>query len=193
VLTEAMESAKAARLQIIEKIVAAIPEPRAKVKDSAPTIITLKIDPDKIGMVIGSGGKTIQKISADTGAEIEIEDDGSVFITGKGDGAVEAKKIIEEITHEYKPGERFMGEVTRIMDFGAFVKISSMDEGMVHISELASFRVDRVADVVKVGDKVPVLVKEVDEKGRINLSIKQADPNFIKPKTAPQAPKPPVS
>lgn len=190
VLAEAMTSAKKARLQIIEKIVAAIPEPRAKVKESAPTIISIKIDPDKIGMVIGSGGKTIQKISADTGAEIEIEDDGSVFITGKLEGANTARTIIEEITHEYKPGEKFTGEVTRLMDFGAFVKISSMDEGLVHISELASFRVDRVADVIKVGDKVPVMVKEIDEKGRINLSIKRADPNFIKAKETPKAPTP---
>ncbi len=192
ILTEAMEQAKKARLEILGKIKEAIPAPRASLKDSAPAIAILKIAVEKIGAVIGPGGKVIQKITQETGADIEIEDDGSVYICGKKEGVADARAQIEEITHEYKPGERFDGEVTRLMDFGAFVRIGKHDEGLVHISEMASFRVNKVTDVVKVGDKVPVVIKEIDEKGRINLSIKKADPNFASDK-APKMPPPPAA
>ncbi|OHA58864.1 MAG: polyribonucleotide nucleotidyltransferase [Candidatus Vogelbacteria bacterium RIFOXYD1_FULL_44_32] len=178
ILTEALVGAKVARLQIIEKIILAIPTPRATLKPTAPQIEMLTIPVGKIGAVIGPGGKMIQKISADTGAEIEIEDDGSVFVTGRGDGAKRARQIIEEITHEYKVGERFTGIVTRLMDFGAFVKIGRDTEGLVHISELADFRVNKVSDIVQVGAEVPVVIKEIDDQHRVNLSIKRADPNF---------------
>ena len=132
-------------------------------------------------MVIGSGGKIINEIREATGAEIEIEDDGMVFITGKGGAAEKARDIIAEMTHEYVAGEMFKGVVTRLMDFGAFVKIGQNAEGLVHVSEIASFRIERVSDYMKEGMEVPVVVKEVDERGRINLSIKRADNNFIKP------------
>ena len=132
-------------------------------------------------MVIGGGGKTINEIRDATGAEIDIEDDGTVFITGKNGAAEKARDIIAEMTHEYVAGEMFKGVVTRLMDFGAFVKIGHTAEGLVHVSELASFRIERVSDYVKVGMEVPVIVKEVDEKGRINLSVKRADKDFIKP------------
>jgi len=193
VLTEALAKARTARLAILAKIKEAIAAPRPEIKPSAPKIIAIKIPVDKIGAVIGPGGKNIQKISADTGSEIEIEDDGSVYITGKIDGAAAAKEIIEEMTHVYQPGERYDGEVTRLMDFGAFVKIGRDTEGLVHISELAPFRVDRVIDVVKEGDKVPVMVKEIDEKGRLNLSLKDADSEYAgrkgaKPSTNPPPP-----
>jgi len=193
VLTEALAKARTARLAILAKIKEAIAAPRPEIKPSAPKIIAIKIPVDKIGAVIGPGGKNIQKISADTGSEIEIEDDGSVYITGKIDGAAAAKEIIEEMTHVYQPGERYDGEVTRLMDFGAFVKIGRDTEGLVHISELAPFRVDRVTDVVKEGDKVPVMVKEIDEKGRLNLSLKDADSEYAgrkgaKPSTNPPPP-----
>ncbi|MEK7478005.1 MAG: S1 RNA-binding domain-containing protein, partial [Patescibacteria group bacterium] len=202
ILKEALEQSKAARLQILAVIKQAISAPRQTLKESAPLIVMIKINPEKIGAVIGPGGKVIQKITADTGAEIEIEDDGSVTITGKHDGVAAAKEIIEGIVHVYKPGERFEGTVTRLMDFGAFVAIGKGgDEGLVHISELAPFRVNRVTDVVQVGDKVPVAVKEIDDKGRLNLSIKAADPNFAKRPAspdasafrAPQPPTPPVN
>lgn len=197
ILIEALAKARVARLAILAKIKEAITAPRPEIKPSAPKIITIKIPVDKIGAVIGPGGKNIQKISADTGSEIEIEDDGSVYITGKIDGASAAKEIIEEMTHVYQPGERYDGEVTRLMDFGAFVKIGRDTEGLVHISELAPFRVDRVTDVVKEGDRVPVMVKEIDEKGRLNLSLKDADAEYAgrkgaKPSTLPaQAGNPP--
>ncbi len=181
ILAEAFEKAKNARLRILDVMTKEIAAPRPDISPNAPKIISIKIKPDQIGMVIGSGGKTINEIMEKTLAEIDIEDDGTVFLTGKNGAAEAAKKIIEEMTHEYKPGERFDGEVTRLMEFGAFVRIGANAEGLVHISELASFRVDRVSDVVKEGDKVPVVVKEIDEKGRINLSIKRADPHFIKP------------
>ncbi|MDQ5958028.1 MAG: polyribonucleotide nucleotidyltransferase [Patescibacteria group bacterium] len=180
ILKEALVGAKSARLAIIEEIVAAIPAPRQSLKPSAPQIETISIPVGKIGAVIGPGGKMIQKISAETKTEIEIEDDGSVFITGKGEGPAIARATIEEITHEYKVGEKFTGTVTRLMDFGAFVKIGRDTEGLVHISELASFRVNKVSEVVEVGDEVPVVVKEIDDQHRINLSIKRADPDFIK-------------
>ncbi len=183
ILIEAMDHAKAARLQIIEVITKAIPTPRPTLQPSAPRMASTQIDPEKIGMVIGSGGKTIKKIMETTETTIEIEDDGSIFITGKTDGGItRAKQIIDDMTHEYKAGERFTGEVTRLMDFGAFVKIGYDAEGLVHVSEIAPFRIEKVSDYVKLGDKVPVVVKEIDEKGRINLSIKQADPSFIKQK-----------
>jgi polyribonucleotide nucleotidyltransferase len=181
ILSEAFAKAKAARLTILETMKAAIEAPRADISPYAPKIVVLKIKPDQIGMVIGSGGKTVNEIREQSGAEIDIEDDGTVFCTGKNGSAEKARDIIAEMTHEYQPGEMFKGVVTRLMDFGAFVKIGHSAEGLVHVSEIASFRIDRVADYIKEGMEVPVVVKEVDEKGRINLSIKRADANFIKP------------
>lgn len=181
ILVEALDRARVAREEILRVMTSAISAPRAEINPSAPKIIMLTIPTDKIGMVIGPGGKMIQKISADCGVEIEIEDDGSVFITGKVEGAKEAERIIAEMTHEYKAGERFQGEVTRLMDFGAFVRIARDTEGLVHVSEIAPFRVNKVSDILKEGMIVPVVIKEIDEKNRINLSIKQADPNWAKP------------
>ena len=192
ILAEAFEKAKAARFTILDVIEKAISAPRAKINPNAPEIIVMKIKPDQIGLVIGSGGKTINEIKDSTMVEdITIEDDGSIFITGKNETAQKAKDIIYGMTREYKPGERFDGEVTRLMDFGAFVKIGPSSEGLVHVSEIAPFRVERVETYLKEGDKVPVVVKEVDEKGRINLSIKQANPTqFTKKEETPRPPKP---
>lgn len=188
ILREALGQAQEARMHILAQMNRVIAQPRADISPRAPKIVVTKIRPDQIGLVIGSGGKTVNEIREITGTEIEIEDDGTVFITGKEGAAEKAAKIIEEMTREYKPGERFDGIVTRLMDFGAFVKIGHNTEGLVHISELAPFRVERVADVVKEGETVPVIVKEIDEKGRINLSIKQADRTFAERKgVAPAA------
>ena len=181
ILKEAFEKARAARLEILGTMSVAIASARPDISPYAPKIVSVRIRPDQIGMVIGSGGKTINEIRDKTGAEIDIEDDGTVFITGKGGSAEAAKKIIEEMTHEYVAGEMYNGVVTRLMDFGAFVKIGENAEGLVHVSEAASFRIERISDYLKVGMEVPVVVKEVDEKGRINLSIKRADKDFIKP------------
>jgi polyribonucleotide nucleotidyltransferase len=180
VLSEAFEKAKSARFQILDVIEKEIPSSRASIAPSAPEIIIMKIQPEQIGLVIGSGGKTINEIRDVTHVEdITIEDDGSIFITGKGGTAEKAKEIIFNMTREYLPGEKFTGEVTRLMEFGAFVKIGPNAEGLVHVSEIAPFRVERVETYIKEGDKVPVAVKEIDDKGRINLSIKAADPNFF--------------
>ena len=176
-------------LDVIEKEIAA---PRGKISPNAPEIIAMKIKPEQIGLIIGSGGKTINEIRDITHVEdITIEDDGSIFITGKNETAAKAKEIIYGMTREYMPGEKFDGEVTRLMDFGFFVKIGPNAEGMVHVSEMAPFRVERVETYVKEGDKVPVAVKEIDEKGRINLSIKAANPNFfVKKEETPRPPRP---
>src|SRR3989338_4432894 len=182
ILKEAFEKARVARLSILEVMKKAIPNPRPDISPHAPKIVTMQIRPDQIGLVIGSGGKTVNEIREQTGAEIDIEDDGTVFLTGKNGSAEAARDIIAEMTHEYKPGEMFKGVVTRLMDFGAFVKIGRTAEGMVHVSEVAPFRVERISEYLKLGQEVPVVVKEVDEKGRINLSIKRADSNFIKPR-----------
>ncbi len=181
ILKEAFDKAKAARITILATMKAAIASPRADISPSAPKIVVIKIKPDQIGMVIGSGGKTVNDIREQSGAEIDIEDDGTVFCTGKNGAAEKARDIIAEMTHEYIAGEMFKGVVTRLMDFGAFVRIGHSAEGLVHVSEVASFRIERVADYIKEGMEVPVVVKEVDEKGRINLSIKRADKDFIKP------------
>jgi polyribonucleotide nucleotidyltransferase len=192
ILSEAFEKAKSARFRILDVIENEIASPRAKISPNAPEILVIKIKPDQIGLVIGSGGKTINEIRDVTGVEdITIEDDGSIFITGKNETAQKAKEIIVGMTREYMPGEKFDGEVMRLMDFGAFIKIGANAEGLVHVSEIAPFRVERVSTYLKEGDKVPVIVKEIDEKGRINLSIKGANPDFFtKREEAPMAKKP---
>lgn len=182
ILKEALTRAKTARLKILETIQAEIPEPRASISPNAPMILTVKIKKDQIGMIIGPGGKNVNAIREETGAEITIEEDGTVFITGKNGGAEKAKKIIEEMTHEYQVGDIAEGEVVKLMDFGAFVRIASGTEGLVHVSEIAPFRVEKVADILKEGDVVPVKIIKVDEKGRLNLSIKEANSDFFKPK-----------
>ena len=179
VLKEALGQAKEARDKIMEVMLAAIPEPRKELSPTAPRIITMKINPDKIREVIGPGGKMINSIIEKTGANIDIEQDGSIFITGKNlSEADAAKNIIEDLTHDYQPGEIVEGPVTRLFDFGAMMEVGYGQEGLVHISELAPFRVNKVTDVVKEGDIVKAKVIIIDEKGRINLSIKQLDPNY---------------
>lgn len=178
-LFEAFAQAKKARLQILDTILAAIPVPRADISPRAPKIITLRVKVDQIGLVIGPGGKMINGIKERTKCdEITIEEDGTVFVTGKNGTAEAAAKEISDLTREYMPGEKFEGEVVRMMDFGAFVKIGPNTDGLVHVSEVAPFRIDSIADAVKIGDIVPVLLKEIDEKGRYNLSIKAADPEW---------------
>lgn len=183
ILKEAFEKARLARLHILEVLHNAIQEPRKEISPYAPKIVTITIKPDQIGMVIGPGGKTINAIREETLAEIEIEDDGTVYITGKNGAAEKARDIILDMTHEYKAGERFTGVVVKIVEFGAFVKIGRNTEGLVHVSEMARFRIGKASDVLTVGQEVPVVIKEIDEKKRVNLSIKLADPDFIKPNT----------
>ena len=180
ILGEAMRQSKKTRNAIIDAIEKEIPKPRAEISPNAPKILIIKIKPDQIGMVIGGGGKTIKDIKERTGAEITIEDDGTVYLTGKGESANMAKKMIEDMTHEFKLGESLKGEVVRVADFGAFVRLNNFTDGMVHISELAPFRVNQVSDLIKEGMIVPVKVVKVDpENNKIGLSIKQADKDFF--------------
>ena len=176
IIKKAFEQTHKGRDYIIDDIILkAIPAPREEVSKYAPKLIQMKINPDKIRDVIGSGGKIIQKITADTGAKIDINDDGSVYILAiNRDAAQEAKNIIDAIVFEPVDGCCYTGTVTRIIPIGAFVEIAPGKEGLVHISKLANKRVEQVEDVVSVGDVVTVKFLGTDEKGRLNLSMKDA-------------------
>ena len=171
IIKEAFERTRVARMYILNEVMLkAIPEPRKELSKYAPKIISMKIDVDKIKDVIGSGGKTINKIISDTGVKIDIEEDGSVFIAGTDSEAAEkAKSIIDAITMDLEVGNIYIGKVTRIMNFGAFVEIAPGKEGMIHISKLAKERVEKVEDVVSIGDEFKVKVIEIDNQGRVNL------------------------
>ncbi len=177
IIKRALETTHQGRDEIIDKIIlAAIPAPRSEVSEYAPKMISMKINPDKIREVIGSGGKVIQKIVADTGAKIDIEDDGSVFIAAVDKKSAEAAKaIIDAIVFEPVVGETYEGTVTRIIPIGAFVEYAPGKEGMVHISKLQKQRTEKVEDAVALGDTVRVKYLGKDEKGRENLSMKDAD------------------
>lgn len=163
------------RKEILDKMLATIPESRQNLSAYAPRIITLHINPDKIRDVIGPGGKMINQIIDETGVSIDIEDDGSVFITSADEtSSKKAVEWINNITREVVVGEIFAARITRIMNFGAFAEVLPNQEGLIHISELSNERVERVEDVVSVGDMVSVKVKEIDSQGRINLSMKAA-------------------
>ncbi|HLC64117.1 MAG: polyribonucleotide nucleotidyltransferase [Candidatus Nealsonbacteria bacterium RIFCSPLOWO2_01_FULL_43_32] len=175
ILKEALDRAKKARLEILDKISKVLPEPRPELSRWAPRIYTLQINPDKIREVIGPGGKVINEIIEKCEVSIDIEDSGKVFITAeKEEAGQKAVEWVKNLTREIIVGEVFQGKVKRILNFGAFVEILPGQEGMVHISQLADRRVEKVEDVVRVGDIIPVKVIEIDEKGRINLSLKDA-------------------
>jgi polyribonucleotide nucleotidyltransferase len=175
ILERALEQARVGRLFILDKMNAVISKPRSELSEYAPKIISMKIDPDKIRDVIGPGGKMINKIIAETGVKIDIEDDGRVFIAAVDKVAGEkALKIIEGLTKEVVEGEIYLGKVMRIMNFGAFVEILPGKEGLVHISKLDKKRVEKVEDVVNIGDEILVKVTEIDKQGRVNLSRKDA-------------------
>ncbi|HWQ27856.1 MAG TPA: polyribonucleotide nucleotidyltransferase, partial [Dehalococcoidia bacterium] len=171
IMDEALRQAREARLFILEKIRETIPEPRRDLSQYAPRMYRIQIPPDKIGSVIGPGGRVIRSIIDETKCTIDIEDDGSVYI-GSPDAAMAQKaiEIIEGLTRDVEVGQIYTGRITRIMSFGAFAEILPGKEGLIHISELADYRVPSVEDVVKVGDEVMVMVTEIDSLGRINLS-----------------------
>ncbi|WP_455793501.1 polyribonucleotide nucleotidyltransferase [Clostridium butyricum] len=175
VVENAIRDARKARLKIIDKINECMPEPRKDVSLYAPKTEVMTINPDKIRDVIGAGGKVINKIIADTGVKIDIKEDGTVFVSSSDhEGVNAAKKIIEGLTKEVVAGEVYLGKVTKITTFGAFVEILPNKEGLVHISKLAKERVEKVEDVVSAGDEILVKVTEIDNQGRINLSRKDA-------------------
>jgi len=173
ILEQAIKQAKDGRMHILDVMKKTIATPRAEMSPLAPRIETLQINPEKIRDVIGSGGKVINKIIADTGVKIDIEDSGLVMVaSNNAEGMKKALEIIHNLTREIKVGEVFKGKVNRIMDFGAFVELVPGHDGLVHISELAWHRVGRVEDVVKIGDEIEVKVVEIDHMGRVNLSHK---------------------
>ncbi len=173
---EALEIAKQSRISILDKIKAIIPESRKELSVFAPRIVNLKVSPDKIGEVIGPGGKTIKKIIAQTGVTIDIEDDGTVLVASSEESAMKkAISIIESLTKEVQSGEVYDAVVKKVTNFGAFCEILPGKEGLVHVSELADHYVKDVASEVKVGDKFKVKVIEIDDLGRINLSKKQIE------------------
>jgi polyribonucleotide nucleotidyltransferase len=171
-MSEALEQAKQGRAHILNKMLEVIPAPRPEMKDHAPRIITIQIPIDKIGAVIGKGGETIRSIQEETGAKIDIDDDGTVFIaTTDGESERIARERIEALTESAIPGRIYTGKVVRITDFGAFVEIIPGTDGLVHISQLDSVRVNSVEDVATVGDEITVMVTNVDEiSGRVRLS-----------------------
>ncbi|MGN0748352.1 MAG: polyribonucleotide nucleotidyltransferase [Christensenellales bacterium] len=172
ILTTALEQARQGRLYILDKMLSVIDKPRPELSKYAPKIITFSINPDTIKDVIGSGGKTINKIIEETGVKIDITDEGQVFIaTPDSEMAEKAKKIILGIVEELEVGKIYSGKVIKIMQFGAFVEIAPGKEGMIHISKLSSKRVEKVEDVVKVGDEVEVEVIKIDNKGRVDLKL----------------------
>lgn len=173
ILQQALAQAKEGRLFILDKMAEVIAEPRKELSPYAPRIITFEIDPDRIRDVIGPGGKVIRKIVEETGAEIDIEDDGRVFIAAVDVKAgAKAEEMIRRLTSDVEVGAVYLGKVTRLMNFGAFVEVLPGKEGLVHISQLAKERVAKVEDVVNVGDEIMVKVVEIDKQGRINLSRK---------------------
>jgi polyribonucleotide nucleotidyltransferase len=171
ILEAALEQAKRGRLHILAKMLEVIDKPKAELSQYAPRILKMNIDPDKIRDIIGPGGKIIRKITEDTGVKIDVDDTGLVLIaTTNAQAGEKAMQIVRDLTREVEVGEIYTGKVTRIMNFGAFVEVLPGKEGLVHISHLADERVNKVEDVVNIGDTITVKVTEIDRQGRVNLS-----------------------
>ncbi|HET6397126.1 MAG TPA: polyribonucleotide nucleotidyltransferase [Pseudoxanthomonas sp.] len=176
IMKQALAQAKAGRLHILGEMAKALSAPRAELSEYAPRLLTIKIHPDKIREVIGKGGATIQGITKETGTQIDIQDDGTIVIASVNAAAAQAAKArIEQITSDVEPGRIYEGKVAKIMDFGAFVTILPGKDGLVHVSQISSERVEKVSDKLKEGDVVKVKVLEVDKQGRIRLSIKAVE------------------
>ena len=173
IMRKALAQAHEGRMFILGKMLETLPTPRGTMSPYAPSVISIKIDPSKIGMVIGPGGKNIRALTEQTSTKIDIEDDGSVFISSVDqEGAQRAREAIERMTAEAKIGEIYLGKVVRIMPFGAFVELFPGRDGLVHISELETHRVERVEDIVNLGDEINVMVTDIDPQGKISLSRK---------------------
>lgn len=178
IIKKALTDGRSALNKVLESIKSSLSEPRKEMSPYAPRIISFHVDPEKIGSIIGPGGKIINKIIDETEVTIDIEDDGLVIICSTNqENAQKAEKMVKDLVREFEAGEIFAGKVVRLMDFGAFVEISSGQDGMVHVSELAPYRIGKPSDFVKVGDVVQVKIKEVDSQGRINLTMKGLEEN----------------
>jgi polyribonucleotide nucleotidyltransferase len=175
IIRETLTRAREARMQILEAMAKVLPGPRENISQYAPRLLTVKIDPEKIGKIIGPGGKNIKKLQEETNTQIDIEDDGTVFIASTDSaGAERCRDIIEAMTAEVKVGKIYDGKVVSIKEFGAFVEIAPETDGLCHVSELSDRYIDRVSDVVNIGDAVKVKVILIDDQGRIKLSRKAA-------------------
>ncbi len=195
IVKQTFAQSKEARIKILDFMSKTIAEPRADLSQYAPRIITININPDKIRDVIGPGGKMINKIIAETGVSIDIEDDGRVFVTSTDAAGMEkAVQWVKDLTREVMAGETFEGTVVRLEDFGAFVQVLPGQDGLVHVSEIAWSRTNKPSDVMHLGDKVKVIVKEIDSMNRISLSMKQLTPKpegFVDQPAFERSPRPP--
>ena len=184
ILEEALGQARKARFELLEKMEAAVPRPNA-LSPNAPRIVTFEIDPDKIRDVIGAGGKVVRSITQRMGVKMNIEDDGTITISGPTMAQVEdARAVVLSLTRELAAGEVFLGTVTRLINFGAFVECMPGKEGLLHISEVSTIRVPRIEDVFKPGDRVLVMVKDIDDQGRVNLTRRRVLANEDKVRSA---------
>jgi polyribonucleotide nucleotidyltransferase len=170
-IADAVKQAREARLHILGEMMKTINAPRKELSTYAPRLMTMKIDPDMIGLVIGPGGKTIKGITEQTGSKIDIADDGTVTICAvQAERGQQAKRIIQTMTRKLNEGDVYLGRVSRIIDIGAFVEVLPGKEGMIHISQLAEHRVGKVEDEVTIGDEIVVKIRGFDQKGRLNLT-----------------------
>ncbi len=175
IMAQALEQAREARLFVLDKMLAVLPNPRAQMSSFAPRITTILINPEKIRDIIGKGGSMIRKITEETGAQIDVEDDGRVFIAAVDqEGGKRAIEWIKSLTDEVEVGRIYQGKVVRIMPFGAFVEVLPGQDGLVHISKLTDHRVERVEEVCNIGDEIVVKAVEIDSQGRLNLSRQAA-------------------
>ncbi len=171
IMSVALEQAKVARLHILDRMQEAIDQPRADLKEHAPRMTVIRIDPEKIGAVIGPGGKVIRSLQEETNTRIDIQDDGTVFIAATNkEGAEHARNMVESLTEEAVVGRIYTGKVVRTTDFGAFVEILPGTDGLVHISQLDTEHIKSVEDVAKVGDEITVMVTNIDSQGKVRLS-----------------------
>ncbi len=178
IISKTLSQGRVALNQILTVVKKAIPEPRAELSEYAPRLVSFNVDPEKIGAIIGPGGKIINKIIEETGVSIDIEDDGLVTICGTDSVMVEkAVNQVKTLVHVFKAGEIIKGKVVRILDFGAFISLNSSQDGMVHVSELAPYRIEKPSDFLNIGDEVTVKIKEIDDQGRINLTMKGLSEN----------------
>jgi polyribonucleotide nucleotidyltransferase len=180
ILHDALRQAREGRMHIMKEMLDELPEPRRELSPYAPRIITMQVDPDKIRIIIGPGGKTINGIVEKTGAKIDINEEGQVFIASPDMQSAEAaRKEIEMLTKEVEVGDVYTGKVVRIMNFGAFIELLPGKDGLLHISKMAKGRVNKVEDVMNIGDEVTVKVVEIDNQGRVNLRRSDLDGNVL--------------